>query len=192
MTSRPENFAQTEPARSSALTLHQARMLQTEVLQGNGNDVEDDSLDIKALLRIVLRHKWLLLASTLLCLAAAVVKTLTSTPLYQAAITLQIDRPPSRIVAFSAGTDPGQEYEDYMALPTQIELLKSRALAERVIDELNLDTSRALAPSAALGGALQATAGEPLKIENGEAKEAFLTRAQSALLSLNVSEKGKS
>ena len=34
--------------------------------------------------------------------------------------------------------------------------------------------------------------GEPLKIENGEAKEAFLTRAQSALLSLNVSEKGKS
>jgi len=34
--------------------------------------------------------------------------------------------------------------------------------------------------------------GEPLKIENGEAKEGFLTRTQSALLSLNVSEKGKS
>jgi len=34
--------------------------------------------------------------------------------------------------------------------------------------------------------------GESLKIENGETKEAFLTRAQSALLSLNVSEKGKS
>ena len=34
--------------------------------------------------------------------------------------------------------------------------------------------------------------GEPLKIENREAKEAFLTRTQSALLSLNVSEKGKS
>ena len=34
--------------------------------------------------------------------------------------------------------------------------------------------------------------GEPLKIGIDETKEVFLTRAQSALLSLNVSEKGKS
>ena len=34
--------------------------------------------------------------------------------------------------------------------------------------------------------------GEPLKIGTDETKEVFLTRAQSALLSLNVSEKGKS
>ena len=34
--------------------------------------------------------------------------------------------------------------------------------------------------------------GEPLKIGADETKEVFLTRAQSALLSLNVSEKGKS
>jgi len=176
MTSKPDNFAQTEPARSSALTLHQARMLQTEVLQGAASDVADDSLDIKALLRIVLRHKWLLLASTLLCLAAAVVKTLTSTPLYQAAITLQIDRPPSRIVAFSRETDPGQEYEDYMALPTQIELLKSRALAERVIDELNLDTSRGLVPQAALAGA-SAVASAP---DAGNGLVGALPSAQSA------------
>lgn len=34
--------------------------------------------------------------------------------------------------------------------------------------------------------------GEPLKIGTDETKGEFLTRAQSALLSLNVSEKGKS
>ena len=34
--------------------------------------------------------------------------------------------------------------------------------------------------------------GEPLKIGTDETKGEFLTRAQSALLSLNISEKGKS
>lgn len=35
-------------------------------------------------------------------------------------------------------------------------------------------------------------AGEPLKLGTDEAKGEFLTRAQSTLLSLNISEKGKS
>ena len=34
--------------------------------------------------------------------------------------------------------------------------------------------------------------GEPLKLRTDETKGEFLTRAQSALLSLNISEKGKS
>ena len=128
-------------------------MLQTGLLRDNASEQADDSLDLKALLRVVLKHKWLLLSVALLCLAAAVVKSLTTTPLYQATATLQIDRPQGRIVSFK-DADSGQEYEDYMALPTQIELLRSRALAERVIDELNLDPSRGQGPQAGvLGGA---------------------------------------
>ena len=128
-------------------------MLQTGLLRDNASEQADDSLDLKALLRVVLKHKWVLLSVALLCLAAAVVKSLTSTPLYQATATLQIDRPQGRIVSFK-DADSGQDYEDYMALPTQIELLRSRALAERVIDELNLDPSRGQGPQAGvLGGA---------------------------------------
>ncbi len=128
-------------------------MLQTGVLRGNASEEADDSLDIKALLRIVLKHKWLLLSVALLCLTAAVVRTLVSTPLYQATTTLQIERPPGRIVSFK-DADSGQEYEDYLSLPTQIELLRSRALAERVVDELGLDPSRGgNAPPGVLGAA---------------------------------------
>jgi uncharacterized protein involved in exopolysaccharide biosynthesis len=136
------------------LSLREAAMLQTGVLRDTATDTADDSLDIKALLRILNKYKWLLLAFALLGLAASVVKTLTSTPLYQASSTVQIERPPGRIVSFNRDVDSSQDYDDYLALPTQIELLRSRALAERVIDELNLDRSRSQAPApGVLGGA---------------------------------------
>ena len=121
-------------------------MLQTGVLRDTATDTADDSLDIKALLRILNKYKWLLLAFALLGLAASVVKTLTSTPLYRATAMVQIERPPGRIVAFKGDVSSSDDYEDYMALPTQVELLRSRALAERVVDELNLDPSRSQAP----------------------------------------------
>ena len=127
-------------------------MLQTGLLRDNASEQADDSLDLKTLLRVLLKYKWVLLVAALLGLVVAVVKTLTSTPLYQAAVTLQIERPGGRIVSFK-DSEGGQDYEDYMALPTQIELLRSRALAERVVDELNLDPARGQGPQAGvLGG----------------------------------------
>ncbi len=155
MTATPDTFPPTEPVpRTTALSLRQAAMLQTGVLRDTAADTADDSLDIKALLRILNKYKWVLLAFALLGLAVSVVKTLTSTPLYQASATVQIERPPGRIVSFNKDVDSSQDYDDYLALPTQIELLRSRALAERVIDELNLDRSRSQAPApGVLGGA---------------------------------------
>ena len=155
MSATPESFLPTQPPqRTTALSLREATMLQTGMLRDTATDGVDDSLDIKALLRILNKYKWVLAAFAVLGLAVSLVKTLTSTPLYQASTTLQIERPPGRIVSFNRDVDSSQDYDDYLALPTQIELLRSRALAERVIDELNLDPARGLAPApAALGGA---------------------------------------
>ena len=55
-------------------------MLQTGLLRDNATEKADDSLDIKALLRMVLKHKWMLLSVVLLCVAAAVVKSLDQHP----------------------------------------------------------------------------------------------------------------
>ena len=147
------------PNRTTALALREAAMLQTGVLRDAKVEADDDSVDIKALLRLLGKYKWWLLAFALLGVAVAVVRTLNSTPLYRASATVQIDRPPGRIVAFQ-GDRMSEEYEDYMALPTQIELLRSRALAERVVDELGLDATRgqALEPAALGGGATPASA----------------------------------
>ncbi len=122
-------------------------MLQTGVLRDTGADAADDSLDIKALLRILNKYKWLLLAFALLGLMVSVGQDADQ----HAAVPGHrhgADRAPARrIVAFKGDVSSSDEYEDYMALPTQVELLRSRALAERVVDELNLDPSRSQAPA---------------------------------------------
>lgn len=101
-----------------------------------------DSLTLKDLGRIILKYKWTLLLVIGLCLMAAAVKTFLSTPVYRSTVILQIDRASPRVMRFE--NDPEQERlgsDDAVSMRTQQELLKSRSLAERVIDELRLDRS---------------------------------------------------
>ena len=71
------------------------------------------------------------------------------------------------MVSFNNDADQDQGYVDEtMSLKTQYELLKSRSLAERVIDELRLDQSkhrrgRSRRRRCAAGARRQASAGEP-------------------------------
>jgi capsular exopolysaccharide synthesis family protein len=104
----------------------------------------EDGLTLKDLGRIVLKHKWTLLLMVGLAMAASTVKTFLSTPIYRSTVILQIDRATPRVVRFE--NDPEQERlggDDAVAMRTQQELLKSRSLAERVVDELRLDRSAA-------------------------------------------------
>jgi succinoglycan biosynthesis transport protein ExoP len=125
--------------RSASLSLRQPHALQTELTRpGAADDSEDEGIDIRQLLRLVYKHKWTLTASGLLCTAIAVIYGLTNLPVYRATALLQIDRPSTaRIVNFK-GAD-AMDVSDSQDLPTQYGLLRSRVLAERVIDELGLD-----------------------------------------------------
>lgn len=137
----PEPFRQTEPQPVTALQLRDPNALQAINLRAATEEQADDGFDLKDLLRILLKHKWALLSAALLGLTVATVDGLTRTPMYRAAATLQIDQSTARIVQFNRDVDPYQD-ADGMTLQTQIELLRSRALAERVIDELGLDPAR--------------------------------------------------
>lgn len=154
------------PPVSRSLALRQPNGLQTQVLRDDPNEPDNDALNIKDLLRIVLKYKWMLLALTLLCGLAATVQSLRGTPLYRAGVLVQIERSAQRVVAFSQDVDTEQQvYDDGSQLQTQIELLKSRGLAERVVDEMGLDKSRAaagaLAPQAGDAGPLDAAGAPP-------------------------------
>ena len=116
-------------------------MLQTGLARPDAAEEADDSLSVKDVLRVLAKHKWLLMAAMMLCTAVAVLQALTTTPVYQATVLLQIDRPPARIVQFNKDVDAQQE-DDFLSQQTNIELLQSRSLAERVIDDLQLDPSR--------------------------------------------------
>ena len=157
-----ENLPAGPAGPATALQLRQqSYLLQTGLARPEAAEDADDSLSVKDVLRVLVKYKWPLLAAMVLCTAVAILHSLTTTPIYQATVLLQIDRTSARIVQFNRDVDPYQE-EDYLMLQTQYELLQSRSLAERVIDDLQLDPSRArlvgVAPGATVGAASAAAA----------------------------------
>lgn len=103
------------------------------------NAGSDDAIDLLELWRTIVRHKWLLISAALVGLLAAVLLSFIRTPLYQATATVQIEKRAASVVNFGREIDPGMELDERTGMGTQLELLKSRVLAERVIEELKLD-----------------------------------------------------
>jgi succinoglycan biosynthesis transport protein ExoP len=165
------------PPRSGAIAVYQQRGLQTQVLGRDDAESEagDDEINLKDIFRTLLKHKWMIVGTTLLCVLAAAVYTLRVTPLYRSTALLQIDRAAQKVVGFNSEVDLDQgASSEALQLRTQIELLQSRTLAERVIDELGLqkrDAQSALATAvtdsaaAAAAGAALPGAGAPAEGE---------------------------
>lgn len=155
------------PTVANELAVRQPFQLQAGLARPDEEQAADDSLTLTDIGRIVLKHKWtLLLVVALVCMVAAV-RTFLSTPVYRSSVILQIERATPRVVQFE--NDPERERygnDDAASMRTQQELLKSRSLAERVIDELRLDSS-------AGGGqvALSPEPGRQLDGENAPAEE---------------------
>lgn len=133
---------------------------------------ESDFVDLAQLWRVVARYKWLLLSMATLGLLAALLLSFVRTPLYRATATVQVDKRAASVVKFGREISPEGDLDDRTAMSTQLELLKSRGLAERVVDELQLnralsarpdvpatDPAGAASPSEGQAGATGAQAG---------------------------------
>jgi capsular exopolysaccharide synthesis family protein len=153
MSMPPDQFPP-ESSRSAALALHQPHMLQTAVLRGEPEEQAEEVFTLRDLYRMVLKHKWMLLAVALLCTVVSTLYGLRETPMYRATVVMQIDKTAPRIVQFNRDVEAQEYYDDGTFLQTQIELLRSRSLAERVIDDLGLDPNKAQAQSPVAFGAL--------------------------------------
>ena len=111
------------------------------------NTEPDELLHPRDLLRIIWKRKWWILAMTLVAVTYFTITTLMETPLYRATTTLQVDRGTQRIVDYKdARPVEAEAYDDGSFLQTQLELLRSRQLAERVMEQLNLDIDRSGQP----------------------------------------------
>jgi polysaccharide biosynthesis transport protein len=140
--------AQMAQRHATELALRQPYMLQT-TLERHGEDEEDASaLTLSDLLGMILKHKWTLLLVILVSTGIAGVNTFLLRPTYRATAVLQIERSAARVVDFQHGNvDLDQSsVDEYLGLKTQYELLRSRSLAERVIDDLQLDRTKSAAP----------------------------------------------
>jgi polysaccharide biosynthesis transport protein len=103
-----------------------------------GESAGDVRKSIFIYLGLALKYRWLILTFCGLGLAIGYIINLTSTPIYQATATIQINPQAPRLVKI----DGPQEQESYGGesrfYETQYQLLRSRSLAERVASDLNL------------------------------------------------------
>lgn len=137
----PENLPGPAMPRGHAVALRGAYALQ---LPGQtAPEEQGDSIQLVDLLRIVLKHKWTLLMVLVVAAGIAGIRTLLETPIYRSTVTLQVERVAPRVVNFNNDLEQDASIysDETVSLRTQYELLRSRTLAERVIDELNLDRS---------------------------------------------------
>jgi uncharacterized protein involved in exopolysaccharide biosynthesis len=104
----------------------------------------DDEVHFRDLWHVVVKRKWSILAVFLIVVVATAIGTLMQTPSYRAEMTLRIDTEGSKIIPFKDGTF--YDYGDPDYFQTQLELLKSRALAERVVAQMKLKPATVTAP----------------------------------------------
>ena len=105
-------------------------------------DREVVDIDLARYLRIALKHRWVILGAFLAALAIGLAATLLSTRIYTASATLQIDRQATQVFDNGADVAPAESMiqgEEFFQ--TQYGLLRSRSLAERIVDSLGLASS---------------------------------------------------
>ena len=98
-------------------------------------------IDLLEYWRVVLKRKWVLLTFAAILVAFVAVLSFTATPLYKATATILIDEPSASLVNIQDVLNYGGYYQtDYLGtyFNTQLKLLASRSLAERVSKKLDL------------------------------------------------------
>lgn len=95
------------------------------------------NLDLATLVQVLTEWRWLILGLVGLGLALGVIVTLLSTPLYRSNATLEANPPSVEIIdEKTKGGATSQSSWDFIS--TQVGLLSSRSLAQRVAQDLNL------------------------------------------------------
>jgi uncharacterized protein involved in exopolysaccharide biosynthesis/Mrp family chromosome partitioning ATPase len=170
-----------------------------------------EEFDFGAIGRLLLRRKLLIIVTTLLITILAIAATLTMTPQYSATAYVMIEPGQTQIVEAIEAVVAGSS-ADTAAVESQVRVLQSRSLADRVAHVLKLDhdpefngrleppsfMDRVLAPvkeaiAAAVSTAKQWIVGADDKPKSGDPVRALRTRIVDKLLaSLEVAVEGRS
>jgi len=112
-------------------------------------------------LHVLLRRKWTAITFFLVVVVTVTLGTFLMTPVYRGSITIKIDKENPNVLQFKDVYEVERVEDDYYQ--TQYKILKSRALAKRVIRSMNLDQNPELAGKKNLlkSGASEKTAGAP-------------------------------
>jgi succinoglycan biosynthesis transport protein ExoP len=115
-----------------------------EVIAPFSGEAETEEVHLLDYWRVIIARRWAILAILLTAVTTTVIYTLKQTPIYQATASIQIDKENQNILTFKDVYQIETSTDD--TLRTQFEILKSRTLARRVIEDLKLDKSEEFKP----------------------------------------------
>ena len=115
----------------------------------------DDSADIRDYLEIILRRKWLILIILLISIVTTLIVSLTMKPQYKANGKIELTIQSPRVTKFEDMAMLGTQIQTREFMQTQLKLLKSETLADRVIDKLQLEHNPAFTPAPEKAGQSQ-------------------------------------
>ncbi|WP_062205850.1 AAA family ATPase [Aureimonas sp. AU12] len=101
-----------------------------------GDQAEPYRFTIADMVRVILRRKWMILGSTLVCLALAVAYIATTPKRYSASATLITN--PAQTQMLRPDVDIAVPAADPAAIESQLETIKSERVVGAVVDKLNL------------------------------------------------------
>ncbi len=104
---------------------------------GYRDEDQFDEINISDLIRVIKQHKLLIFTVTSLVFILSLLYTLSIVPTYRAEATIKIDREADKIVSYDVYEQKAIDQNFYQ---TQYDVLKSRRLASRVIEQLGLQS----------------------------------------------------
>lgn len=119
----------------------------------------EHTLDFATLVRILREYRWLIAGAGAVGLVLAVLITLMTTPMYRADVTVEVNAPSVEILD-EKRRDSASAPPTWDLIATQVGLLKSRSLAERVAQDLNLVADPEIAGTGDAASRLRAAAGQ--------------------------------
>ena len=132
----PLRLGQIRPARNAVAPQRLEGVLAIDTAARAGGQSLPE--DLTAYWERVVKHRWLIAVTILVCLAIGAGVTLLTRPAYTARTTLQIDRESAKVVNVEEVTPNEQLVSGEEFFQTQYGLLRSDSLADRVSDSLGL------------------------------------------------------
>ncbi|RFF32497.1 GumC family protein [Wenzhouxiangella sediminis] len=101
---------------------------------------EDDTIDLREYWRVLVKRRWTVLGVVAIVVTAALLSTLLMIPEYRSTAQVQISPQSARILEYEdfsgEGAGGGRSFQEF--LTTQFEILRSRSLSEKVVEEHEL------------------------------------------------------
>ncbi len=115
---------------------------------------ERKEIDLMEYWRVIEKRKWVLITFATAIILFTMIFTFTAAPRYRATATLVIEEDASRVISIEDEFGNPRQITDMRAFNTQLEMLKSKNLAARVAERLNLvnrsELLKGLQPKASL------------------------------------------